>query len=359
VKFKAKNFICKNCGGTLRFDPVSDELKCDFCGSIEHINRSNIEIKEYDYKEGLSKLSTKKVDSREIICNKCGAKIELESYLISSNCPYCNTPLITDFTKPIEPKSLIPFNITQKDAQERFKKWIGSLWFAPTQLKDFVDGNRKLTGYYLPYWTFDSQTETRYSGERGDIYFVKVQRRVEINGREEIVEEEEPRIRWTPVRGEVYNSFDDITVGASKTLPHSLLDSLAPWNTKELIPFNQKYLSGFVSEEYSIDLNDGFRYAKKEMERIIIRTIKADIGGDQQRIGYMKTEYNNITYKDVLFPIYSAEFKWKGKVYDYLINGQSGKVVGERPYSIVKISIAIISCLTLLAILYYFYHSTT
>jgi len=354
VKFKSKNFICKNCGGTLRYDATTHELKCDFCGSLEDIEKSNIKIEEYDFKEGLTKFSKKRVDSKEIRCQKCGATVKLESYLISSNCPYCETPLITDFTKPIEPKSLISFNITQKDAQERFKKWIGSLWFAPTKLKDFVDGNRKLTGYYLPYWTYDSKTNTRYSGQRGDIYFVRVQRRVEINGREQIVEEEEPRIRWTPVRGEVYNSFDDITVGASKTLPHLLLDSLSPWNTKTLVPFNKKYLSGFESEEYTIDLDEGFRYAKKEMERVIIGTIKSDIGGDQQQIEYMKTEYRDTTYKDVLFPIWSAEFKWRGKVYDYLINGQTGKVVGERPYSVIKITIAVLVVLTILGVAYYF-----
>jgi len=355
MKFKSKNFICKNCGGTLRYDAITHELKCDFCSSLEDIEKSNANIEEYDFKEGLTKFSRdKRVDSKEIRCQKCGAKIKLESYSISSNCPYCDTPLITDFTKPIEPKSLIPFNITQKDAQLRFKKWIGSLWFAPTKLKDFVDGNKKLIGYYLPYWTYDSETYTRYSGQRGDVYFVKVQRMVEVNGREEIIEEEESRIRWTPVRGEVYNNFDDITVGASKTLPHSLLDSLSPWNTKVLIPFNQKYLSGFISEEYTIDLDEGFRYAKKEMERVIVQDIKSDIGGDQQQIEYMKTQYHNTTYKDVLFPLWSAEFKWKGKVYDYLINGQSGKVVGERPYSIVKITIAVLVVLTVLAIAYYF-----
>jgi predicted Zn-ribbon and HTH transcriptional regulator len=355
VKFKSKNFICKNCGGTLRYDATTHELKCDFCSSLEHIEKSNEEIEEYDFKEGLTKFRKgKRVDNKEITCEKCGATIKLEAYSISSNCPYCKTPIITDFTKAITPKSLIPFVITQKDAQKRFKKWIGSLWFAPTKLKDFVDGNKKLTGYYLPYWTFDSQTETRYSGQRGDIYFVTVRRRVEVNGREEIIEEEEARVRWTPVRGDVSHSFDDITVGASKTIPHSLLDALSPWNTRVLVPFNQKYLSGFKSEEYTIDLNDGFIYAKKQMEQIITQDIRADIGGDHQRIEYMKTEYNDTTYKDTLFPIWSAEFKWKDKVYDYLINGQSGKVVGERPYSIIKITIAIISLITVIGVAYYF-----
>ncbi len=356
MKFKPKNFICKNCGGVLRYDALAHELKCDFCGSIENIEKSNEPIEEYDFKEGLAKSSKNRViDSREITCNKCGATFKLDSYELSSVCPYCKTPIITDFIKDIQPKSLIPFEISEKDAQERFKKWIGSLWFAPNQLKDFVDGNKKLIGYYLPYWTFDSNTRTKYSGERGDIYFVTVQRRVEVNGREEIIEEQEPRIRWTPVSGQVYHNFDDVTVGASKTIPHNLLDRLAPWNTKALVPFNEKYLSGFVSEEYTIDLNDGFRYAKEQMKRVIIGDIKRDIGGDQQQIEYMHTEYNDTTYKDTLFPIYSAEFKWQGKLYDYLINAQSGKVVGERPYSIAKITIAIISTITILATIYYIY----
>jgi hypothetical protein len=275
--------------------------------------------------------------SKEVKCNKCAVTFKLTPYSISSNCPYCETPAITDFIKEITPKSILPFTIIEDDAIARFKKWIGSLWFAPNKLKKIATGDKKLIGYYLPHWTYDSQTYSIYRGQRGDIYYVTVQKTVIVNGREQRVSKREPRIRWTTVRGDVSNSFDDVTVGASKTISHTILENLSPWNTDRLIPFDEKYLSGFKSEEYTIGLDNGFEFAKMKMDRVIRQDIRRDIGGDQQQIISVDTKHSNTTYKNALFPVWVAEFKWKGKIYNYAINGQSGKVVGERPYSIIKI----------------------
>lgn len=337
----------------MRFNPITNSLKCDFCGGVEKIELKGGRVESYPLESGLTILDNKRIDSREIQCIRCGASFTLAYDMVSSNCPYCTTPAITEFVKPIKPNSLIPFAITPKEAQSRFKSWVGSLWFAPSRLKEFVDGNKRLTALYLPYWAFNANAYTKYSGERGDTYFVTVQKQVVINGKEQIVYEKEPRIRWTPVRGEVSNSFRDLEVTATKRLPIGLLESLSPWNTERLIPFDLKYLLGFVSREYTVSLQKGFIRAKSKMESIIDSTIRRDIGGDQQKIDYKDTIYSDEEYKNVLFPVYTADFKWKGEDYIYLINGQSGKVIGERPYSILKITLLILTIVATLAIAIY------
>jgi len=339
VKFKSINFTCKNCGAPLRFSPLSNTLFCEFCDTNEPIEKSKQEIKEYSFNEALKILNSlhQKSLKKEITCNKCAASFSIPNYSISLICPYCGTPVITKLTQEIEAKSLLPFQISEKKAQEFFKKWIGSLWFAPSQLKKFISGEYRLKGYYLPHWTYDSETTTQYTGERGDIYYVTREREVMIHGRKERETFREARVRWSTVSGEVKASFDDITVGASKTISHTILDNLEPWYTEVLVPFNQKYLAGFDSEEYTIGLNDGFDFAKVKMQRVIRTKINQQIGGDQQRINHTKTQYHHTTYKNVLFPIWTAKFQWKQKSYNYAINGQTGKVTGERPYSWVKI----------------------
>lgn len=355
MKFKSINFTCNRCGAPLRYSPISSSLQCEFCSSTEAIPISNEIIEEYDFYKALQFLEKDRAKeiTKEIKCSKCGVIFKLTPYSISSNCPYCDTPAITDFVKEITPKSILPFSITEDEANRRFKKWIGSLWFAPNKLKDFVSGDRKLLGYYLPHWTYDSQTYSRYYGQRGDIYYVMVEKTVIINGREQRVNQREARIKWTPVNGAVSNSFDDITIGASKTISHTILDNLSPWNTSRLIPFDKKYLSGFQSEEYTIGLDNGFEFAKIKMDRIIRQNIRRDIGGDQQQISSVDTRYSNTTYKNALFPVWIAKFKWKDKIYNYAINGQSGEVVGERPYSIVKIVALVGFILLILGIVFY------
>lgn len=307
-------------------------------------------IHEYDFQEALTHLDRQQAQiiDKEVTCNKCAAHFTLTPYSVSSNCPYCGTPAITDFVQEITPKSLLPFGLTHEQAKQRFSQWIGSLWFAPSQLAEYVRGDERLKGYYLPHWTYDANTLTHYQGQRGDVYYVTVERTVIIDGRSKRVRQREPRINWTPVRGTVRNSFDDITVGASKTISHTILDNLAPWDTTRLIPFNEKYLSGFESEEYTIGLDNGFEYAKIKMDRVIRQTIRTDIGGDQQQITAKKTQYHNTTYKNALFPIWTAQFQYKGKTYNYAINAQSGKIAGERPYSVMKIVFLIVFVLLVL-----------
>ncbi len=340
----------------MKFSPASGKLKCEFCGTQKAVAETMEVIEEYDFRAALKKLSHEAPQAidKTIVCSQCGSTFTLTPYSISANCPYCGTPAITDFVREITPKSLIPFQITQKEAKRRFKAWVGSLWFAPTAFTKYFNSDKKLKGYYLPYWTYDSDTVSHYQGLRGDTYYVTVTRTVMRNGREERIQVQEPRIRWTPASGSVSRSFDDITIGATKTVSRAIIDSVGPWNTKSLKPFDGEYLSGFASEEYTIGLDNGFEYAKIKMNQVIERAIRRDIGGDQQQIHSVDTHYQNVTFKSVLFPLWTADFKWKNKTYHYAINAQTGKISGERPYSVVKIVFAaMIVALIVAAALYY------
>ena len=345
MKFTAINFTCPSCGAPQKFSPATGKLTCEFCSTQTSIDTSKKIIHEYDFHDAVSTLEAEesKVITKEVSCKKCGGSFTLTPYSFSSNCPYCDTPAITDFIQEITPESLVPFSITQKDAHSRFTKWIGSRWFAPNAFKKYLDGDKKLTGYYLPYWTYDSDTVSNYQGLRGDVYYVTVTKTVVENGRQRKIRVQEPRINWTPASGIVYVSFDDVTIGASKTISRAILDSLEPWDTTRLMPFDEKYLSGFEAEEYTIGLDNGFEFAKAKMSFKIEKNIRQDIGGDQQQIHSVNTQHNNVTYKNVLLPVWTASFQWKNKTYNYAINALTGKVVGERPYSVTKIVFAVLT----------------
>lgn len=351
MQFTAINFTCPSCGAPQKFSPVTGKLVCEFCHTQSQIDLSSDVVQEYGFYDAVATLNKQKnqIIEKEVKCQKCGGQFSLTPYSFSSHCPYCGTPAITDFVEEITPKSLIPFRISHTQAQKLFEKWVGSRWFAPNAFKRYLDGDDRLTGYYLPYWTYDSDTSTQYNGLRGDIYYVTVSKTiVDQNGRQRRVQVQEPRIRWSPVSGVVYVSFDDVTVGASKTISRAILDSLEPWDTTALVPFDTRYLLGFEAEEYVIGLDNGFEYAKAKMREKIERNIRFDIGGDQQQIQHMQTQHKHVTYKNVLFPVWTASFEWKNKSYHYAINAQTGKVVGNRPYSYTKIILAVLTVMTLI-----------
>lgn len=355
-------FPCAQCGAVLKYAPDTTHLVCDYCGFENRIEYRAGAIEEYDLQEALRQLSSPRAQAPrpQVHCDECGASFQFEANIHAGECPFCGSPIVTATTqsKPIQPKSLLPFRIKESEARQRFQRWINGLWFAPNAVKKYARSESKLTGVYLPYWTFDSDTETDYVGERGDIYYVDEP--VQVTRNNQVVTEirRVPKIHWTPVRGRVSRFFDDVLVGASNSLPRKILDALQPWDLEQLIPYDENYLSGFRSEFYQVDLDEGFDHAKQVMNSVIYRDIAYDIGGDHQRIHQVRTRHSATTYKHCLLPVWSAAFRYRNKSYRFVINGRTGEVQGERPYSWWKIGFAVLAALLLAAGAYYYLETT-
>jgi predicted RNA-binding Zn-ribbon protein involved in translation (DUF1610 family) len=341
------HFPCERCGSDLVYSPENQSLECSHCGFKNEIPVIFEPIKEYDLQQALHDLDRLKRSGNheqvEIIkCPSCAAQFSLKENEHAGDCPFCGTPVITgtEQSRPIRPRSLLPFTIGHDRALDIFDQWMKTRWFAPNSLNSRAKRNDKLTGVYLPYWTYDSDTQTYYQGQRGTVYYQRQVVNAVVNGRNVRQVRQVPRIRWNPTSGRVARHFDDVLIGASKTLPRTIIDNLAPWDLSQLVPYSEAYLSGFRSEIYQITVDEGFLRAQQVMDYTIRQDIRRDIGGDQQRISNLSTEHDHTSYKHLLLPIWSAAFQYRGKTYRYVINGRTGKIHGERPYSIVKIASA-------------------
>ena len=348
----ASDVKCKDCGALLLFAPGTNSLACKYCGAINEIEHKpeNSVIEEIDYEKFLSASNIPVAEQKEMIvvkCDNCGASTTLKENISSDNCPFCDTPLIvkggsTSIT--IKPKYVLPFQFDKKKAFESYKTWINKLWFAPSDLKKKSDDIDKLNGMYIPYWTYDAQTRSTYTGSRGDNYTVYVPRTVtDSQGKTRTEMVAQVQIRWTSVSGLVDNTFDDVLVLASNSLPEKYTYALEPWDMKKLVSFSEKYLSGFRTEMYQVDLRAGFDKGKTIMNTTITETVRRNIGGDHQRVDSVNSVYNNITFKHILLPIWISALKYNDKVYRFLINGDTGEVQGERPYSWIKITLTILA----------------
>ena len=343
---KEARFPCSKCGALLVYKPGTQCLACKYCGTQNRIGERAEEIKEYDFHYALTELALAKPGSenKQIQCDSCGAGFKFADSLHAGECPFCGTEIVsgTAQARPITPKSLLPFNVNEQEARQQFRRWLKGLWFAPGKVKKYADDDAKLQGVYVPYWTYDSQTETFYQGARGSVHYVTERAQALEGGRLVHETRQVPKVEWTPVQGRVTRLFDDVLVGASKSLPRQILEHLEPWDLENLVPYNESYLSGFASEYYQVDLDEGFDEAKRKMDSLIYDDIALEIGGDEQRIDRFHTQHSHTTYKHCLLPVWSAAFRYQQKTYRFVINGRTGKVQGERPYSYWKIAFAII-----------------
>ncbi|MCW5698340.1 MAG: hypothetical protein KIT00_00690 [Rhodospirillales bacterium] len=352
-------FPCHQCGAGLTYAPGTDVIRCGHCGTENRIERDTTPIEELDFRSVVASLGRGEAveTKRTIQCESCAAEFTFDPHVHAEDCPYCGGAIVAEVENhaALKPRGLVPFQITGKDAQNRLKGWLGSLWFAPSGLKKYAREDGALSGIYVPYWTFDADTRSDYYGERGTAYRVPRTFVSRIQGKMVRQTQYVVEIRWRPVRGTVARFFDDVLVLASRTLPDHVVERLGTWRLEALVPYREDYISGFRSETYQIDPKDGFANAKQIMDRVIRADAARDIGGDAQRVHQVDTRFGEIRFKHILLPLWTAAYRYKGKVYRFVVNGQTGEVQGERPYSPWKIAIAVIIALAIAAVVAYFY----
>ncbi len=339
-------FPCDNCGADFRFDPDTGGLGCDHCGNSAQIDLTTpwaAPIHELDLRQALSQqLPEQEIEeSRVLQCPNCGAQVDFDSATHATECPFCATPVVTDTGthRHIKPRGLLPFALDERSARRAMTDWLGRLWFAPGGLQDYARKGRQMQGIYVPYWTFDADTASSYRGERGTVYYET--RTVMREGKRETVRV--AKVRWRSVSGRVARFFDDVLVLASQSLPKRFTDALEPWDLAALEPYRPEYLAGFRAEGYTVELQEGFVQARAIMDRVIARDVKFDIGGDRQRIHDIQTRMEDVTFKHILLPVWLAAYKYRGKTYRFVVNGRTGRVQGERPFSSLKIALAVIA----------------
>lgn len=167
-----KKFSCKNCGAILTFEPGADGLRCSHCGALNEIDTvDDFEIIEEDFEAmlaDLSKNNENRITVHQTKCSSCSAISTLPKNVTSASCPFCGSNVVIDnasLATILKPKYLIPFKISKEQAEEIYRNWANKLYSAPRSIKN-KSSTKNLTGIYIPYWTFDSQTETAYRGEQ-------------------------------------------------------------------------------------------------------------------------------------------------------------------------------------------------
>jgi DNA-directed RNA polymerase subunit RPC12/RpoP len=347
-----RQFPCSSCGANLLFAPGQQALNCPYCDSANEIAVSDIPVVENDFHQKLTELEKHPgkddvIEVCEIKCDACGAEFSITPGETAGECAYCATPFVLEPHTDVilKPQALLPFKITSKDGMQEFRAWVSKLWFAPNKLKEYARTSEKLKGIYLAHWTYDSNTVTSYMGSRGEHYYV-TEHYTDSEGKSRT--RQVRKTRWYPASGIVTVNFDDILVVANDSLPRKYTEKLEPWDLENVVPYTEEYLSGFSSERYSVGLAEGFDMAKDQVDNVLVRTIKRDIGGDEQRIHSRYTDWNNVTYKHVLLPVWVTAYRYDKKVFRVVINARTGEVQGERPWSWVKI---ILTALLVIAVI--------
>lgn len=341
-----EGFPCSKCGADLVFAPGTTALICQHCGMQNQIAGDAEPVAESDYKAALAELAAGEPlhETLTVKCSSCGAESTLPPDVTAEKCPFCGAGIVAEKAsrKLIRPQYLLPFHVTREQTVDAFRSWINSRWFAPSALRQNAQTGR-LSGVYMPAWTFNSDTTSRYTGQRGDDYWETEHYTTQENGKMVSRTRQVRRTRWRYAEGCVQQPFSNLLIRGSTSLPEAHFHALEPWDLQNLTSYNEEYLAGFVCESYQIDLPAAFEHAREDMVEPIRQCIRQDIGGDHQRIDEVSTRYSSITFKHILLPLWLSAYEYHDRSYRFMVNARTGEVRGERPYSFWKITLLIVS----------------
>lgn len=362
---RTRTYPCRQCGGELIFGIAEQQLKCPHCANVEPIiEDAGREVLEQDFRGALAAIHSGALTrtselvggpeaEKEVVCQNCGGHTTFRGTLTAVRCPYCATPIqrddVHDAPSRLAVDGILPFKVDEKTANEAISKWISSRWFAPNEFKKYSTTG-SFTSIYAAYFTYDAQTTTRYRGQRGDNYTVTVGSGE--NQRTEV------RTRWSHRSGTVHDEFDDVPILANTGFEDKHIRALEPWPTDDAAPFSAEYIAGHLCRTYDHDVEESFGPAKQRIESGIRDTIRRDIGGDHQRISSMSVRYELLTFKHLLLPIWLLTVVYQQKPFQVFINGVTGEVQGQRPYSVIKITIAVIVALIIAGGIFFLYQSS-
>ena len=336
------DFPCANCGAKMTWDPESDSLACEYCGTKMAVPRGEGTIVERALEEAGAAARGLGVELRAAKCANCGACVCFSTTSTAECCVYCGSSnvLAQEANRnALRPESLVPLDLSKAQVEERFKKWLSGLWFRPSELKR--SKSHDAIGIYVPFWTFDCRVHSDWSADAGHYYYVTVPKMVMVGGKMRMRMVQERRIRWVPAWGQRDDAYDDDLVCASGLNPE-LMQKLGGFETAALVPYRPEYLAGWRAEEYQLDLEQGWSKSQEAVVASQQGRCASDVPGDTHRNLRVRNAISAVRWKHVLLPVWSLQYKFKGKTFTVLVNGQNGCVAGKAPISWVKVTLFVL-----------------
>jgi Zn finger protein HypA/HybF involved in hydrogenase expression len=295
------NFDCPKCGGTLHFNPGIVGLQCLHCGYLEPIRDER--VKPQDTPLGATLASDqgyrRAIAQRVLRCEQCGALTIFPPAQISMICPYCDSGVFAtapEDARLITPQILLPTRLDANIVRQEVKKWLSKDIFAPG---DWAQASvQKLAPLYIPLWLISAAI--RFNDPNGP----------SLLGKRDFL-------------------YIDWVIPGVPHLSAQHIRALKPFNWKELVEFNPEYLARWPTTHYEVSLERASRTACTEIRE-----------ATRARLPWRVFDSGSFycqSYKLVLFPVWITSLRYKGKSYRLLVNGQTGKVAGDRPLSWVRL----------------------
>ncbi len=322
-------YKCPCCGAALSFSPETQKLSCNSCGNqydpetLEKYEREGESSAEQDisWEHQKEAEEAERTGEGKYICPSCGAEIEADDNTASTTCPYCDNVVVIKKTTSGEykPDMMIPFQIEGDRARQMFEDFCKGKRLLP---KNFGNKSylKNLKGYYVPYWLFDCRADA-------DMSFDATRVRAWSDSEYDYVD-----TSYYLVNRAGCMEFYHVPVDGSIEMEDDTTESIEPFDYSGITEFNPAYLAGYETDKYNVDAKTAESRAKERLYNSAEQILRETVRGYNTVIPKRRSlsaERGRVHY--ALLPVWLFETAYNEKKYQFAINGQTGKMVGELP----------------------------
>ncbi len=278
-------------------------------------------------------------------CQNCGCEMAADLQQRSYVCPFCDSTYVAEFspeqTGRQRPEFVIGFAVTPEQARDKFYQWIRrNSWFRPGDLRaaQIVDRQK---GIYLPFWSFSMLAQSQWQATIGEYWYrTETYTTRDSKGRLVTRTRQVRETEWWPLAGRHHRYHSGYLVSASRGLPQRQADGIMPFQLPAMKRFQPYFLAGWLCEEYSVSRDEALAVCRQEFFRREQANVAAFLPGDTHRDLHVETQFSHVNSDLCLLPIYLLTYRYRNETYRFLVNGQTGKVAGNKPVSWRRILLA-------------------
>lgn len=322
-----KTYECPGCGADMKFDSEKQKMLCEHCGTsctVEEIENIQLhDVEREDEVNGVFGEPEQNGEFKVYKCPSCGAELLTDEHTSATFCSFCGQPsLVEDRLNGVSmPSRVIPFKINREKAKEKYLGWAKKGRLTPSE---FYSNStiEKISGIYVPFWLYDYNARMELSAQA-----TKVRHKTKGNYRYTYTDH-------YMITRDVEADYDKVPADASEKMPDEVMDKLEPFRYEDMKEFEMPYLSGYYSEKYNYTADEMSGRIEKRIREYILDFAKSTIKGyNTVNIRHSNSRLNKQNAEYVLMPVWVLNCRYNEKDYLFTLNGQTGKIVAERPVS--------------------------
>lgn len=335
VQANGQSYTCPRCGGRVSYDISAQQLACEYCGYVENAGASQPQKQPgegvLDFVMPTTRGHRRAGAQQYFSCERCGAQLILPSGHKTTECSYCGSNHLVaspEQAELVEPQAIALMQVDEAQANKLARRWLGGGIFAPDNLL-YASRHLQLRPAYYSCWLFDGTVELRWTCEVADG-----------NGRTK---------RWIASSGAETRFFDNVLVPGVKAISERELESVGPFTLEDLKDYSPDCLAGWTAVLYDISLSEASLAAREEVVRKLRPQMYhlVEMGREKRNLNIGSGSWSGITFKHLLLPLWIGTYHFQGKPYRLLVNGQTGKVAGEKPRDRFKMVMGFLTLLML------------